>query len=288
MPEGPSIVILREEAAHFAGQRVLRASGNSKQVDPQRFVGQKLIELRSWGKQFLMRFPEFSLRVHFMLFGRYLIDQRKPAAPRLSLAFANGEINFYACSVKLIEEPLDQVYDWSADVMSKRWDPRAAKAKLKAKPEMLACDALLEQDIFAGCGNIIKNEVLWRIRMHPESRVGALSARKLGDLVREARQYSFDFYEWKKAYVLRQHWQVHAKKECPRCRIRLEYRKHLGRHKRHAFFCGKCQIRYGVARRAPAKAAAPKAKPKPRREPRSRPAVKTLRRRPARSPREAS
>ena len=35
-------------------------------------------------------------------------------------------------------------------------------------------DALLDQDVFAGAGNIIKNEVLHRIRVHPESPVGRL------------------------------------------------------------------------------------------------------------------
>ena len=48
-------------------------------------------------------------------------------------------------------------------------------------------------------GNIIKNEVLYRIRVHPPVQVGALPAAKLSELVREARQYSFDFYERKQS-----------------------------------------------------------------------------------------
>lgn len=39
---------------------------------------------------------------------------------------------------------------------------------------MVACDALLNQDLFAGSGNIIKNEVLFRIGVHPWSTLGAL------------------------------------------------------------------------------------------------------------------
>jgi endonuclease-8 len=249
MPEGPSIVILREEAAHLVGRRVLRASGNSRQVDPQRFVGRKLLAVRSWGKHFLMQFDGFALRVHFMLFGRYLVDADKPAAPRLRLEFTRGRINFYACSVRILEQDLDELYDWSADVMSDTWNARAARRKLKAQPDALACDALLDQDVFAGAGNIIKNEVLWRIRVHPESRIGALPPRKLGALIRDARDYSFEFYRWKKAYVLRKHWNVHAKTTCPRCGSRLTYRAHLGRARRRAFFCAKCQQRYRAPRR---------------------------------------
>ncbi len=164
-----------------------------------------------------------------MLFGSYRIDERKEAAPRLGLDFeGGGELNFYACSVKFIEAPLDEVYDWSADVMNDAWDPARARRKLRARPEALAADALLDQQVFSGVGNIIKNEVLHRIRVHPESRVGALSPRKLGELVTQARDYSFDFLRWKKAYVLRKHYQVHTRTVCPRDGQRLTYRKQLG------------------------------------------------------------
>ena len=46
MPEGPSIVILKEEAAAFAGRKVLRVSGNSK-LDLERMRNRKILSLRS-------------------------------------------------------------------------------------------------------------------------------------------------------------------------------------------------------------------------------------------------
>ena len=42
MPEGPSIVILREAAAGFAGRKILRVSGNSKQ-DIDRMRNRKVL-----------------------------------------------------------------------------------------------------------------------------------------------------------------------------------------------------------------------------------------------------
>lgn len=243
MPEGPSIVILREEAARFVGQRIERVGGNSR-IDIQRMHGCRVASLRSWGKHFLVGFGEFTLRVHFMLFGSYRIDERRDAAPRLSLGFEDGELNFYACSLKYVEGDLDEAYDWSADVMAPEWDPAAARRKLLRHRGSLVCDILLDQDVFAGSGNIIKNEVLHRIRVHPESTVGALSSRKRGDLVREARDYSFDFYEWKKAHVLKKHWQVHAKTHCPRDGTRLTFRAKLGKRQRRAFYCERCQKLY--------------------------------------------
>jgi endonuclease VIII len=242
MPEGPSIVILREQASGFLGKKIVRVEGNTS-IDKERLLRQRVVALRSWGKHFLVEFPEFSLRVHFMLWGSYRINDRKPTPPRLGLGFTRGEINFYSCSVRLIDVPLDDVYDWRADVMSERWDAALARKRLRAQPETLVCDALLDQDVFAGVGNIIKNEVLFRIRVHPLSVIGALPAKKLVDLVREARQYSFDFYEWKKAFVLKKHWLAHTKRACPRCHIPFT-KAHLGKTLRRSFFCENCQLLY--------------------------------------------
>ena len=45
MPEGPSIVILKELVQEFKGQKVLTVDGNSKQ-DIQRLAGQKIIDFK--------------------------------------------------------------------------------------------------------------------------------------------------------------------------------------------------------------------------------------------------
>jgi endonuclease VIII len=243
MPEGPSIVILKDEAKRLVGRRIVAVEGNTR-IAKERLVGERIVALRSWGKHFLVELPTFALRVHFMMFGSYRIDDRKEAEPRLGLRFRGGELNLYTCSVRFIDEPLDEVYDWSADVMSDTWDAAAARRKLRAMPDALVCDALLDQNVFAGVGNIIKNEVLFRIRLHPLSTVGALPARKLAQLVAEARAYSFDFLAWKKAYVLRKHWLAHTKRTCPRCRVPF-VKAHLGKTNRRSFYCERCQKRYG-------------------------------------------
>ena len=242
MPEGPSIVILKEEAQPFKGNKVIEVSGNRK-IDLQRMKNLRVIDFKTFGKQFLICFNKFSVRIHLLLYGSYRINERKETTPRLSLRFKNGELNFYGCSVRFIEEDLDSIYDWSADVMSEIWDPKAAKKKLKNKQSTLVCDALLDQEIFAGVGNIIKNEVLYKIKVHPESQVGQLPPKKLNDLVKEARNYSFDFLAWKKEYELKAHWLVHTKITCKRCEIPLT-KKHLGKTNRRSFFCNNCQVKY--------------------------------------------
>lgn len=242
MPEGPSIVILKEQADAFCGRKVIAVSGNTK-VDKDRAAGQIVREFKSWGKHFLVCFSQFTIKIHLMLFGSYRINEERAMTPRLSLQFKSGVLNFYACSVQILEQDLDEIYDWTTDVMSEKWDPKAARKKLRDQPKLLACDALLDQSIFAGSGNIIKNEVLFRIRVHPRSQVSALPAKKLAEMVDEVRHYSFDFLRWKKAYVLRKNWLVHTKQTCPRCDIPLT-REHLGRYRRRTFFCQQCQRLY--------------------------------------------
>lgn len=243
MPEGPSLIIFREELQQFAGKKILSVSGNSK-IDQQRLVGKKIKEMKTWGKHMLWCFDDFTIRIHFLMFGTYYINSTKDAVPRLSLQFANGqELNLYSCAVKLFEEPLEEIYDWTSDVLNEGWNPRAARKKLKLIPDTMVTDALLDQTIFSGVGNIIKNEVLYRIQVHPESTVGALPPKKLSQLIKEARDYTYDFLEWKREFTLRQHWLVHRKKICQRdgATIKKDY---LGKTERRTFFCDCCQKLY--------------------------------------------
>jgi endonuclease-8 len=242
MPEGPSIAILRDEASIFVDKIVSRAEGNAK-IDMRRIEGERVIDWRSFGKQTLIVFDGFYVRVHLLMFGSYLINERKDAAPRLSLTFQNGEIHFYNGSVKLLEGDPADTYDWRVDVMSDEWDEKLVRRKFRAMPEELVCDALLDQDVFAGVGNIIKNEVLYLCKVHPLSLVGDLPARKANEIVAQARAYSFRFLDWKKAHVLRKHWLVHNQSQCPVHQIPLS-RGYLGHRKRRSFFCELCQRRY--------------------------------------------
>jgi len=243
MPEGPSIIILKEAAIRFKGHTIAEAEGSAKTIEIPELAGQKVTDIRSWGKHFLICFPKFSIRIHLLMFGSYTIDERKPAKPRLRLFFDNGEMSFYACSVRRIDLPLDEVYDWSADVMNKKFDTRKANRKLKKEPSAFICDAILDQNIFAGAGNIFKNEVLFRARVHPLSRIGSLPDAKRRQIVKEVIRYGKDFLRWKRAFVLRKHWEAHTKKTCPRDGSPFT-KAYLGKTERRTFFCGVCQKLY--------------------------------------------
>lgn len=243
MPEGPSIVILKElvQELHLEGTEIKEVTGNTKQ-DKDRLLHQKVTEFKSWGKHFLICFEDFALRIHFMLFGSYRINEHKATTPRIGLLFKHDELNFYACSLKFVEGNLNETYDWEADVMSKEWNAQKALQKLTEKADTLVCDVLLDQHIFSGVGNIIKNEVLYRIGVSPLNKVGQLPPAKLKALVKEARNYSFDFLAWKKEYTLKKHWLVHTKKTCPKGHEIIK--EYLGKTNRRTFYCVKCQKLY--------------------------------------------
>ena len=80
--------------------------------------------------------------------------------------------------------------------------------------------------------------------MHPKNKLRDLPPRKLTEMVNEARNYSFDFLEWKKQFVLRKHWLAHTKRTCSRDGDKI-MKEYLGKTKRRTFFCDTCQVLYG-------------------------------------------
>jgi hypothetical protein len=90
------------------------------------------------------------------------------------------------------------------------------------QPHTLVCDALLDQEMFAGVGITIRNEVFFRSRVRPLSSIGALPAAKLRRLVEQPQRESFEFLTWK--------------------RRDTALRRAHGR----SFFCNRCQIRYDL------------------------------------------
>jgi len=243
MPEGPIIIILKKELQQFKHKEVIAANGYTPNLDPDILVGQKLTDIKSWGKHLLLCFPKFTVRVHLMLFGSWRINSRGKNNASLGLEFQNGEVNFYISSIKLITQPLDEVYDWRADVMGDKWDTENAIKKLLAKPKAFIGDALLDQKIFSGVGNIIRNEAMFRARIHPQSVIGNIPVKKLHDLINETVKFSFDFLKWKQEGTLTKHFEAYEQETCPRDNIPF-HKADLGKTKRHTYYCNVCEVLY--------------------------------------------
>jgi endonuclease-8 len=238
--EGPSLIILKEQLAPFTGKKVKEVKGNTS-IAKELIKGKKLIKVLSWGKHLLMQFDGLTLKTHFLMHGSYKInEEREGKMPRISFLFSNGFVNFYACSVKFLDNPLEEIYDWRTDVMSEEWDGKEVLKRIKARPEELVSDLLLDQDVFTGVGNIIKNEVLFNLKIHPLTKIKDLNSVKLKELMKEAVDYSWKFYEWRKIFQLKKNYRIYFKSVCPECQTK-SIREKTGKWSRWTFFCPSCQ-----------------------------------------------
>ena len=243
MPEGPTIVLMKEEMQKFVGEKVIDVDGSEIPKESE-VKGEILREIKTFGKQTYLIFDKIIFKIHLMMFGSYSLYERKDIDTlKLGVKFKDGGMYFYTCIVKIVDESYLKKINWEADVMSRKWDPEKTEKTLLDNPKMMICDALMNQDIFSGVGNIIKNEALFRARIHPESLIGKLPSKKLKEIIEEARNYSFDFKRWKKANVLSKNFQIYHQKNCPICGAEV-IKKDTGKSKRTSFFCKNDQKLY--------------------------------------------
>ena len=244
--EGPSLFLAKEQLKPFKKKVVISATGNTK-LDKAQFVGKQVRDIYSWGKHLIFQFDTFAIRVHFLLWGTFSAEVQgksvtgdyeiKSRVPRLALTFSNGKVEMYNCSIKILEDKNSKKsYDFSADIMSKKWDPEKALRKIKKDKEEEIGDVLLDQDIFAGVGNIIKNEVLFIVKIHPQQKIEDISLKKLKEIIMVAQSFSIQFYKWRKVFRLRANLKIYRKGSCPLCGTKI-IREKTGKRQRWSFYC---------------------------------------------------
>ena len=193
MPEGPSILHLKNQLLTFKGRIVKKAGGYGPM--PTKWInGKKLLDIRTWGKHLLLVFSNGAVKIHLGLFGDVLINERKKVNRSFFLEFAKGEINGYVVRAEKLKASPDDIYDWRTDVLSEKFDSHYVKELLKEQSKKTIDDVLVDQKIFTGVGNIIRNEVLYRASIHPQSITGKIPAAKISLLIREAVKYARLFY----------------------------------------------------------------------------------------------
>ena len=243
--EGPGVRMMVEELAPFAGRMVISAEGSSR-IDYGRISGQRLQRVHCIGKLLFLEFPEVSLRIHFLMWGRYrLNDPVDGKIPRLTLRFGDGSrLDFYTTAVLLLpNEEAVRHHDPSLDVMDGRWDGDRAVALARAKAGDLICDTLLDQEVLAGPGNLIKNEALFAERVQPASVTRCIPDEKLRALFREVRDFSFRWLERKRQGSRKPVTAIYQKGTCPSCGGKVRSGR-MGRLDRISFWCPACQQEY--------------------------------------------
>ncbi|KAM6149754.1 endonuclease 8-like 2 isoform 1-T3 [Erethizon dorsatum] len=199
--------------------------------------GQKTTDVSSQSSELLPRGPDGPdgpagdsptagaqqwLQVHFGLFGSIWVnefsrakkankrgDWRDPV-PRLVLHFSGGGfLAFYNCQMSWSPAP---AVEPRCDILSEEFH-RGQALEALGQPQPV-CYTLLDQRYFSGLGNIIKNEALYRARVHPLSLGSLLSASCLETLVDHVVEFSADWLRGKFQGEQR-HTQVYQKEQCP-------------------------------------------------------------------------
>jgi endonuclease-8 len=243
--EGPSVRDIADRLSEFTGKTVVRAKGNTKE-DKSRADEEPIQAIFSRGKNLFLQLPDFSFKIHFLMFGSYRInEEREGMTPRLAIYFDDGFIHFYNCSVKLFpNQDIDAQYPEDLDITSSTWNLDKALKRASEESHQLACDLMLDQDVFPGVGNIIKNEALWMARTHPLSLAGKMNRSHIQEVAVKAREFSLLFYQVKQTRtLLRSHFQVYRKSTCPACSGKVTGKK-TGTRKRISYFCSSCQVLY--------------------------------------------
>ena len=193
MPEGPSILHLKNQLLPFKGKIVKKAGGYGKM--PTAWIkGKKLVDILTWGKHLLFVFTNGTVKVHLGLFGDVVINERKKVNRSFYLEFASGEINGYVVTATKLEKPVKELYDWRTDILSVKFDKTYIKTVLKAKENKTIAEVLMDQAIFSGVGNKIRNEALYRAGIHPLSITGKIPTAKITKLLNEVVAYAKLFY----------------------------------------------------------------------------------------------
>lgn len=193
MPEGPSLLHLKNELMPFKGKLVKKAGGYGHM--PTKWInGKKLLNIDTWGKHLLLIFSNGTVRVHLGLFGDVLVNERKKVNRSFFLEFAKGEINGYVVKAEKLKAPVHEVYDWRTDILSKNFDAAYVKALLKKHSDKPIETVLMDQKIFSGSGNIIRNEALYYAGIHPLSIAGKIPAAKITKLVKEVVKFAHHWY----------------------------------------------------------------------------------------------
>lgn len=249
--EGPSIHLAAEQLRPFVRRRIQSVSGNST-IGIERLRRKRVEDIFAWGKHLVFQFDVFAIRVHFLLWGTFAAtvdgqsvtgDYRRSSPPRLVMTFRNGELTIWSASIKFIESDCARAqYDFTADVLSPAWSARKALGRMRRFPEGQISDVLLDQSVFAGVGNIIKNEVLFRMGTSPFATVAEISPQARRAIVHDARAFSFRFLELRRQFALRKHLEIYGRSACPRCGGRVTRRVH-GQRQRRSFYCTSCQAR---------------------------------------------
>ncbi len=246
MPEG--------DALHRAAQRLQVLVGERLEVETphpraqagriaERLSGRTLLGVRAVGKNVLLDFEGgLVLRSHLRMSGRWRVGPRggeRTGRPWLVLRGSEYEAVLWNGPVlELYPRGTDPGVDrLGPDILGVPLDLDGMVSRLRAQPEREVGDALLDQRLVAGVGNLWKAEGLWQVRVSPWSRVAAVSDDELRELLTwlagQMRASVAGSRPLRRVYR-------RVGRPCPRCGAPIRSRGQ-GDANRTAYWCPACQ-----------------------------------------------
>jgi endonuclease-8 len=242
MPEGDSLHRAARRLQVLVGETVevespnprAAATGVAEQLDGRRLEGVEAV-----GKNLLLSFEGgLVLRSHLRMSGRWTVRARGSVTqgrPWLVLRGRGREAVLWGGPV--LELNKRAVRRLGPDILARPPDLDRMVANLRLARGREVGDALLDQRLVAGIGNMWKAEALWRAGVSPWSRVGDTSDAELRSVLENAARLmrrSVDTGREERAIYRK------AGRPCPRCRTPIDSRGQ-GDANRTAYWCPVCQ-----------------------------------------------
>jgi endonuclease-8 len=251
MAEGDTILrAARRLEAALTGDTVAAAAPNprGRAARIERLDGSRLDRVSSHGKNLLLHFGDLVLHSHMGMNGSWHVYPRgaRWRKPRRSAwAVLAGErseaVQFGGPTLRLIaadrlrRDP--QLARLGPDILAPELDLDVVAAGLRTAPERTLGDALLDQTLVAGIGNIFKSEACFAARVDPWRQLGDLSDDELRAVLTAARAQMLEAVaSGRHTYAV-----YRARRPCPVCHGRIASRGQ-GDANRTTYWCPRCQV----------------------------------------------
>jgi endonuclease-8 len=166
MPEGDTVwhtaAVLRE---HLVGGTLTRCDIRVPRYATVDLTGQVVDEVLSRGKHLFIRVGPASIHSHLKMDGSWRVGkraQRVDHRARIILETATTRavgVDLGVLEVLERDRDGDAVAHLGPDLLGEDWDPAVAAANLTADPDRPIAEALLDQRVLAGVGNVYSNEL---------------------------------------------------------------------------------------------------------------------------------
>jgi endonuclease-8 len=185
MPEGNTIHRLALVHTRDLAGRAVRASSPQGRFSREaaRLDGRRFLEAEAYGKHLFHRWHGgLVVHVHLGMAGSFSQFAGAPPAPRVSVRM---RLSVPRVTFDLIGPPTCELIDEEArravvarlgpDPLRSDGDPEVAWENLRRRPKRTIGDALIDQRVVSGVGNIYRNEALFLLGIHPLRPAGRLS-----------------------------------------------------------------------------------------------------------------